>query len=228
MTSCVLSVLLSMALAPQEFPLPLRLDHEPADRPAAAEEFSLWRVGARFQAWTSSGEPANDMMGGSLYGSYNLKELVHENLWFTVQFTNFSGFDFERPDELLFDIKAPPTVDAVVPMQLLQVTAEWHPLPKDSRFDVYVGAGFGIAFVGDGDAHDLPTSDIELEGETGPELHAVLGAAVRVIGPVYVTVEFSATLQFAGWEATDRVSGRKETFDGWTTMGIGAGLEVRF
>lgn len=231
MTTCTLLWLLFSGVHGQERsgpPLPLRLADEVAEPAAAAEEFPMWRVGARFQAWTSFGEPANDIMGGSIYGSYNLKDLVHENLWFTLQVFNFSGFDFERPDETLFDIKAPPTVDAVIPMQIIRFTAEWHPIAGDSIVDVYVGAGFGIVIVGDGDAHDPPNSDIELEGKSGFELHAVVGAALRIVGPVYLQVEFSATAIFAGWDATDRISGRKETFDQWEAAGVSAGLEIRF
>lgn len=228
MTTCAWICLLMTAASRQEPALPLRLADQAEVRGAAAEEHPMWRTGVRFQAWTAFGEPANDMMGGSIYGSYNLKNLIHEDWWFTLQVHSFSGFDFERPDEVLFDIKAPPTVDAVLTGQFIRFTMEWHPLPKSSLFDVYVGAGFGIVLLGDGDAHDRPTSDIDLKGKAGVDLHAVVGAAVRVIGPVYITVEFNASVIFAGWDATDRVSGRKETFDQWEAAGIAAGLEIRF
>jgi hypothetical protein len=229
MTSCALMCFLMAAVPGQDAPppLPLSLSHEPAEPAPAAEGFALWRVGARVQIWTAFGTPANDIIGGSLYGSRNLKDLIHEDWWFTLQVYH-ADFDFERPDEVLFDISAPPTVDAGVSMQLIQFTAEWHPLAKDSVVDLYLGAGFGIVLLSDGDARSLPASDIELEGGAGFELHAVVGAAVRVIGPVYLTAEFSATIIFAGWDGTERVSGRRESLDRWEAAGFSFGIEVRF
>ena len=209
--------------------LPLRVaDELPAPGTTAAEELDLWRVGIRFQAWTSGGIPANDMMGFSLYGSYNLQNIINDDWWFTLQVQHFSEFDFERPDKSLFDISSPRTVDAVVDGTIIQFTLEWHPLREESIIDFYIGAGFGIAIFGDGSAHDLPDSDITLEGNTGVEIHAVIGAALKVYGPVYITVELSATYFFTGWDATDAVSGRRESLDRWDAMGAGAGLEVRF
>jgi hypothetical protein len=228
MMTCVMVLGLAGGAADIEN-LPRSFAHElPGPGTHAAEELDLWRVGVRFQAWTAGGLPANDMMGFSLYGSYNLQNLINDDWWFTLQVQHFSGFDFERPDDALFDISSPGVVDAVMQGTFIQFTLEWHPLRKESIIDIYVGAGFGVAILGDGTARDLPSSDITLKGSTGVEIHAVIGAALKVYGPIYLTVEFSATYVFTGWDATDAVSGRRESLDRWDAMGAGAGLEVRF
>ncbi len=136
-----------------------------------------WRVGARFNIWTAFGEPANDIIGGTLYGSYE----VHEKWWVGAEI--YVGvFDFENPGDQVLGTSNTPTADAKIRMMALAATVEWHPLGPPGMWDVYVGAGLGLVNLGDGDAEALPQVDVSVDGGVGLAVHLSVGASIRIPG----------------------------------------------
>ena len=118
--------------------------------------------------------------------------------------------------------------DASIDMIMFSATARWHFMEPKSPLDVYVGAGLGLAFPGDGEAVNLPQVDIEVEGNFGPEVHLVVGGAYRIYEQLHATVELRLMQSFTKFDVRDRLTGETASESGWAGIGIGLGLEWRF
>jgi hypothetical protein len=186
-----------------------------------------WRAGARLNIWTAFGVPANDIIGGSLYASRNLEDVIDGDWWATAEI--YAGaFDFENPGDEVLGTSGTPTADAKIAMRSLTLSIEWHPLARDSIVDVYVGAGFGVVFLGDGDAKAPGTVDVDVDGHPGVELHLNVGVAFRVFRSVYATADLRVMEVVAKMDVEDRISGRSDSLDNWEAAGFSLGLELRF
>lgn len=186
-----------------------------------------WRAGARLNIWTAFGVPANDIIGGSVYASRNLEDVVNETWWATAEL--YAGsFDFENPGDEVLGTSGTPTADAKIAMQSLTLSLEWHPLARDSIVDLYVGAGFGVVFLGDGDAEHPGAVDVDVDGHPGFELHLSVGVAVRIFKSVYATADLRVMEVIAKMDVEDRISGLSDSLDNWEAAGFSLGLELRF
>jgi hypothetical protein len=190
-----------------------------ADEAAAWE----WRVGARLNIATSFGEPANDIIGGSMYGSYR----ISHPWWITVE-AYHGAFDFENPGDAVLGTSGTPTADAKIALTTLMAVGEWHPLEPGGRWDLYVGAGLGLGFTSDGETPKKTGIDIEIDGGFGFVAQVRGGVAFRMFSRVYLTLDGYFGYAFIPLEVRDRVSGDSGTDRSWDIMGGSVGFEVRF
>jgi hypothetical protein len=225
MTALLLAVFLggSPGEASEGLPTRVRL----AEVAPAAADLEAWRIGARLNIWTSFGEPANDITGGSLYVSHRLEDWFSPHWWATLE-AYLGVFDFEEPGDAVLGTSGTPTADAKIRMGVLSATLEWHPLATDSPLDFYVGAGFGFVSLSDGEAEAPPIVDVDVTGGVGIELHLVVGAAYRLVGPLFLTADLRVMGVFASLEVEDVTTGDDGSIDSWDAVGFSFGLEARF
>lgn len=182
-----------------------------------------WRIGIRPEFATSLGEPANDIPGYSASLSYR----ILDDWWLTAEIWD-GRFDFEKPAKHIFNQKGTKTADAVIDLTMISITGEYHLLEPGSIIDFYIGLGVGLAILGDDDAQELPTVDIEVEGSTGFMAHAVVGGALEMFDHVFLTLDISLGVIVAEMELTDRNTGQKESVSSFDMYGAALGIEVRF
>jgi len=235
----VAAVLLFPALAA---PSPMQEDavtHEPSDivrstwenawlnSPPPADpllvDYPQWSVGLGVDVYTGFGSVFNDVAGASIRGSYRIDER-----WSVAASLFKTDFDFEDPADNVFGRNNTPVSDASIDMFMVSATARWHFFEPKSSVDIYVGAGFGLAFPGSGEAVLLPQIDIAVDGNFGPEVHLVTGGAVRIFDQLHATVELRLMQSFTKYDIEDRNTGETETENGWGGIGIALGLEWRF
>ena len=226
MSAWMLAALL-VGTGADETSVPGSMRFEESAEPPSAAELENWRIGARLNIWTSFGEPANDITGGSLYASHRMTDWFSPHWWATLE-AYLGVFDFENPGDAVLGTSNTPTADAKINMAVVSLTLAWHPLDVENAFDFYVGAGFGVVSLGDGDAERPPTVDIEVTGSVGFELHLVVGAAYRVIGPLFLTADLRVMGVFASMDVEDRLTGESDSIDAWEAVGFSFGAEVRF
>lgn len=196
---------------------------DPDALPTSLQDQELWRAGARLNIWTAFGEPANDIIGGSVYVARNLDE--H---WWAAAEIYAGSFDFENPGDAVLGTSGTPTADAKIAMQTLTLSIEWHPLARESWIDVYVGAGIGLVLLGDGEANAPGQVDVEVEGGPGAIFQFSAGAAVRLFKSVYATADLRLMEVLAKMDVDDAVSGLSDSLDNWEAAGFSLGLEIRF
>lgn len=182
-----------------------------------------WSVGVGVDVYTGFGSVFNDVVGPEFRAGYRI-----DDTW-SVSLSVFkSDFDFEDPADHVFGRSGTPVIDASIDMIIVGATARWHFMKPGSPVDLYVGAGLGLAFPGDGEAVSLPQVDIAVEGGFGPEAHLVVGGAFRIYNPLHATIELRLMQSFTKYDVEDRLTGEEDTESGWTGIGIALGLEWRF
>ena len=191
------------------------------DRPAG--DWPKWSAGFGVDVYTGFGSVFNDVIGASLRAGYRIDER-----WGVSVRLFRTDFDFEDPADNVFGRSGTPVSDASIDMIMFSATARWHFLAPGGPFDFYVGAGAGLAFPGSGEAVNLPQVDIEVEGNFGPEVHFVVGGAVRIFDPLHFTAELRLMQSFTDYDVEDRLTGETDTEGGWAGYGIGLGVEWRF
>lgn len=199
------------------------LEGDVPDAPPPADPFPKWSVGLGIDVYTGFGSVFNDLAGASLRASYRI-----DGRWSVAASLFRTDFDFEDPADNIFGRSGTPVSDASIDMIMFSATARYHFLEPKSALDVYVGAGLGLAFPGTGEAVNLPQVDIEVEGNFGPEVHLVVGGAVRIFDQLHATVELRIMQSFTQYDVEDRISGETDSENGWAGIGIGLGLEWRF
>lgn len=185
--------------------------------------YPAWSVGFGVDVWTGFGSVFNDVVGASLRGGYRLNDR-----WSVAARLFRTDFDFEDPADNVFGRSGTPVVDASIDMIMFSATARWHFLEPKSPLDIYVGAGLGLAFPGDGEAVNLPQVDIEVEGNSGPEVHVVVGGACRLFEQLHATLELRLMQSFTEYDVRDRLTGESDSEKGWAGYGLALGLEWRF
>lgn len=190
---------------------------------ASGAAYPRWSIGLGVDVWTGFGSVFNDVVGPALRGGYWI-----DDRWSVAGYLFRTHFDFEDPADHVFGRSGTPVSDASIDMIMVGATARWHFLRPESSIDLYAGAGVGLAFPGSGEAVTLPQVDIEVDGNVGPEVHLVLGGAVRIFDPLHATVELRLMQSFTKYDVEDRLTGETDSESGWAGYGIGLGLEWRF
>jgi hypothetical protein len=184
---------------------------------------SAWSIGIGVDAWTGFGEVFNDVIGPSVRLGYRI-----DDQWSVAVSTFWSDFDFEDPAETVLRQSNTPVADASIDLFMVSATARRHLVPSHAPFDVYVGAGVGFAVPDTGEAVIQPQVDVEVDGESGPEVHVALGGSIRVFESLRLVLEMRVMHSFTEYEVTDRRTGQTEIEEDWSAYGLSAGLEWRF
>lgn len=182
-----------------------------------------WSFGVGVDVWTGFGSIFNDMPGASINAGYRINSRWGVGLRFFK-----TDFDFEDPSDNVFDQGGTPVADASIDLFSVTALARWHFLEPGGTFDLYVGAGLGMAFPESGSASELPQVNISVEGNAGPEVHFAVGGAVRVFEQLHLTLEFRVMKSFTEYDVEDLQTGRQETEEGFTGIGLALGAEYRF
>jgi len=169
---------------------------------------SKWEIGGRLDGNLSDGQPANDLIGGSVLLRYRLN-----NDWLVGGALEFSAYDFERPYGLL-NLTSTKVLDASVDSTMLSIWAE-------RRYNEPVTGGywFWTAGAGINNADAVPVTGTTATGgtyniKTNVDTEFVLfGSAGRRHN---ITDHFSFDYgvrvagHFGDWISTDSVSGIKK------------------
>lgn len=218
MISTALALILLVAQDPSE-PPPLLRDVERAPAPGTTP----WSVGVAVDTWTGFGAVFNDVIGPSVRLGYRF-----DAEWSVAVSAFWSDFDFEDPAETVLKLSNTPVADASIDLFMVSATARRHLLTSDPLFDLYVGAGIGFAVPDTGEAVVQPQVDVEVAGESGPEIHLAVGGSVRVFESLRLVLELRVMHSFTEYEVTDRRTGQFEVEEEWSAYGLSAGLEWRF
>jgi hypothetical protein len=186
-------------------------------------------LGLRGDVVGSDGEPANDMLGGSLTGRFRLSDR-----WsLDIAVGHSPGFDVETPYAVL-DLAAAEVdgevLDAEGTATALTGWIERTYVREGRRLEWYWGAGVGAATV-DVDPIAGPLvggGSFALHQEVGTELIAGLTGGFRLrLGMRWRLVVAGRLEQhFTDWEVVDRVSGRRGEFDDYLVKGVSVGFEI--
>jgi hypothetical protein len=189
-----------------------------------------WFIGARGGANAGSGEPANDIPAYGLFARYRLR-----GPWLVGLALDQSNFDFEQPGNLI-DVNPVGVVDASI--DSTSVTAwgeyEFRRLGDDGfarRVRPFVGAGVGVAFLGDDDLSGATETggayDLDVRG--GLEIIPGLLAGLRIDITRNLVFEIGARYDFhlTDLSVRDNVSGNSADVDDYSTYGGYVGLQLR-
>jgi len=187
-----------------------------------------FQIGVRGGTFLGDGEPTNDLPAVGIYGRYNWSEKWHLGL----SLDYLSG-DFERPYEILGIVAD--ELDSDLTNIIISIWAEREFVPggkKLQKLRPYIAGGFGIGLV---DFDDLkgPVSgggqfDITTDG--GTEYIPALAVGLRYLFGQRWEAEIAGrySYHFADWEVEDRVSGKSDSIDNYSTWGFYFGLGFRF
>ena len=185
-----------------------------------------FELGLRGLIVLGKGAPANDMVGDSLVGRFELNDS-----WRLGVTLDNVKFDYETPNRSL-GIAAISVVDGLNEWQRIGLFAErrydssrrwdWHWLVGIGRASVDDVANVAGQRVGGGTFDIATTADDELHAFAGGGLH-------RDIGQRWL-VETSLTLEHhdTSYALTDRVSGARGTIGAQSVYGISVGIDYRF
>lgn len=195
-----------------------------------AQGIDRFELGARANIVGGDGEPANDILGGGVYGRFRLG-----GAWLLgVAVDHSPGFDVERPYEFLGLVGEPAAgeIDADGTMTSLVAWIERDHGRPGGRLEWFWGLGGGGAEV-DVDPITGPLAGggaYDITQEVGTEWIAagLAGLRVRFGGAWAFETGLRLEQHFTDWTVTDRVSGRTVSLDDYQVRGVHLGLGYRF
>ncbi len=199
-----------------------------AASPASAQE--RFELGGRLDVVGADGEPANDVLGGGLFGRWRLGD----RWWLGVGVDHSPEFDVERPYELLGLAGDPEAgeIDAAATSTALTAWLE-HRFGDPNRrlgWSWSLGGGFADVSVDDVAGPLAGGGTYAITQEVGTEL--LLGAGIGLRVRLGGSWEFEGTLRadqhFTDWTVVDQVSGRAIDVDDYLVRGVTLGVSVGF
>ena len=184
---------------------------------------TAWSIGVAVDAWSGFGSVFNRVIGPSVRLGHRFTQ--H---WSLSVSAFRSNFDFIDPADEVLKRSGTPATDASIDLFMVSATARWHFLPSESPIDAYAGAGLGFAMPDTGEAVNQPQVDIEVDGQSGPEVHLALGGSIRVFEALSLVLELRLMHSFTEYEVFDRTTAETEVVESWSAYGVSAGLEWRF
>ena len=200
--------------------------------PSPAPHPGTFFLGVRGNINAGEGDPANDMPGFGVYGRYRF----NDGPWLAGLAVDTSTFDVERPGEMI-EITTATVTDAQLDSTTVTLWGEYElePLAEDGFFRgvrPYVGAGVGIASVGD-DTVAGPTAaggTFNFEVEGGTEIVPGLLAGLRFDVGRHAVIDLGVRVDyhFTEMEVTDTITGARTDVDDYPTYGAYLGFQLRW
>jgi len=182
-------------------------------------ETGSYEVGFRFDGNLADGEPANDMLGGSILGRYRIN-----SEWLAgaaIEFT--SGYDVEEPNEWL-NISSTEVVDASADTTMFSAWIERRYNEKSRGGYWFWTAGLGVNDVDVDDARGmtLEGEDYQIKTDVDTEFVVFATAGRRHNITENWSLDYGVRLarHFGDWTVKDYESGTTKThLDGYTVHG---------
>ncbi|MHC4792330.1 MAG: outer membrane beta-barrel protein, partial [Planctomycetota bacterium] len=188
-----------------------------------------FQIGFRGGTFLADGEPANDLPMFGIYGRYNWSEKWH----FGLSLDYLSG-DFERPYKLL-GITSTDELDADMTNIIITLWGEREFIPdgkKLQKLRPFIAGGLGIGLV---DADDVSGTvagggQFNIETDAGTEFIPALAVGLRYLFGERWEAEIAGRYSYhiADWDVEDRISGKSDSVDNYSTYGFYLGLGFRF
>ncbi|HSG63678.1 MAG TPA: hypothetical protein VLD39_01695 [Gammaproteobacteria bacterium] len=185
-------------------------------------------IGIRPLVLASQGEPANDMLGIGIVGTWQWRDD-----WFLGAAVDSLNFDYERPQSQL-GLSQEPSLAAIDGSNTLTRLAGWveRRYDLDGSWDWFWTAGLAFASV-DADVVSGPTASggtFDIATEADNEIHLLGSAGLRrPLGNQWI---FSATFHLehhlTDYRLVDRVSGATGKIGSHTPVGVSATFSYRF
>ena len=183
-------------------------------------------IGIRGGTFLADGEPSNDLPMFGIYGRYNWSEKW--NLGLSLDY--LSG-DFERPYKLL-GIDSTTELDSDMTNIIITIWGERELSLKSQKLKPYIAGGIGIGLV---DADDL-SGDVsggglfDIKSDGGTEYIPALAVGLRYLFRKRWEAEITGCYSYhiADWDVEDRISGKSDSIDNYSTYGFYLGLGFRF
>ena len=196
---------------------------------AALADDTKFDIGVNASVVTAGGEPANDMIGISLYGRYRLSPR-----WLVGFGVAQAEYDFERPWKTL-GLEQDPSVETIDTTATALsfngwIEAEYGRPESSLRWFWSAGLGFTSPEVDDVTGGLAGGGTFDITTDAGNEFLLSVAGGVRCAFGRHWGGEFALRVDqhFADWEVQDRVSGLETTIDSYTGLGAHAGVFVRF
>ena len=195
----------------------------------AQAQDARFELGGRFNALVADGEPANDMLGGGVFGRYRLNERWRLGL----AIDHSPEFDVERPSEFV-GLPGDPAFGDVDAKSTSTALLAWieRVYERPGRLEWFWTVGGGLASVDVDDASG-PLAGIgtyDITQDVGTEIIAAASAGLRFRLGARWALETALRLDqhFTDWTVTDRVSGRTGQLDDYLAQGAHFGFTYRF
>ena len=185
-----------------------------------------FQIGVRGGTFLGDGEPTNDLPAVGIYGRYNWSEKWHLGL----SLDYLSG-DFERPYKIL-GINSTTEIDSDMTNIIISIWGEREFSLKSQKLKPYIAGGIGIGLVDVDDVSgNVPGgSQFDIKTDGGTEYIPALAVGLRYLFGQRWEAEIAGrySYHFADWEMKDRVSGKSDSIDNYSTWGFYFGLGFRF
>ncbi|MBL8343843.1 MAG: hypothetical protein JNN03_00220 [Rubrivivax sp.] len=194
----------------------------------AAEQ---WGIGTRAGIAISGGKPANDIEHTGLFGTYALSPGSRVGIS-----ADWLVYDFEGPWAVVGVQQdtaiTPKIIDAKVKSTLVSAFYEQNYGARTERWNWNWRAGLGFAKPKAPNVSGPATGGgtFTMSTDAGTETVLSGGASVRYNVSPSVSFDLGGTLRHhrAKWKITDTVSGRTGTVKSYSSIGVEAGLGIRF
>lgn len=196
--------------------------------PATAEE-SRFDLGLRLNLLGGSGDPTNDVLGGGLFGHYELNE--RWSLGFSLDYSD--EFDIERSPASLGLVQDPSAevVDSKASFIGGKIWIE-RVYRREGRTEWFWGVGVGADSIdvnpATGPLADGGTFDITIDAGTDLIVLGTAGLRLKVGQRGAFEFALRADQHFADWKVIDRVSGAMANVSNYTLTGAHIGWIYRF
>jgi hypothetical protein len=183
-------------------------------------------IGIRGGTFLGDGEPSNDLPMFGIYGRYNWSEK-----WNMSLSLDYLSGDFERPYKLL-GIDSTTELDSDMTNIIITIWGEREFSLKSQKLKPYIAGGIGIGLV---DVDDLSGNvsgggqfDIKTDG--GIEFIPALAVGLRYLFGERWEAEIAGRYNYhiADWDVEDRISGKSDSLDNYSTYGFYLGLGFQF
>ena len=184
-----------------------------------------FQMGVRGGVFLADGEPANDLPMFGIYGRYNWSEEWH----FGLSLGYLSG-DFERPYKLL-GITSTDELDANMTNIIITVWGEREFIldgEKSQKLRPFIAGGFGIGLVDVDDVSGTVAGggQFDIKTDAGTEYIPALAVGLRYLFGKRWEAEIAGRYSYhiADWDVEDRISGKSDSLDNYSTFGFYLGL----
>ncbi len=188
-----------------------------------------FQMGVRGGVFLADGEPANDLPMFGIYGRYNWSEEWH----FGLSLDYLSG-DFERPYKLL-GITSTDELDADMTNIIITVWGEREFIldgEKSQKLRPFIAGGIGIGLVDVDDVNGTVAGGgpFDIKTDAGTEFIPALAVGLRYLFGKRWEAEIAGRYShhIADWDVEDRISGKSDSLDNYSTFGFYLGLGFRF
>ncbi len=192
-----------------------------------AETGAQYELSARANIVGGNGTPSNDILGIGII----LHRKLSDDWYLGFGLDIAPEFDVETPNDEL-GIDSVSETDALGDMYLFTVVAERRYMLASEGWTGFWNLGAGVAYVdvddADGGVEGGGRFDIKIDADTEYVLIGSVGALQQLGEHWSARYEATAEQHFADWDIEDKVSGRTDSYDDYTVVGVRIGLNYRF